>query len=458
MKTVVLAVAQVLITLPSFAITDLKLTPDQQEKFAGDLAIELSDRVRTMKREVKVYHYGTRGNQAYSYKPSGTWPETPTGSLTFNDDESIDLKRDNSYTTPVELDAPEAKDYFRAMAGMFTSHKLKWNVGPGLYAAVDPVQSESYTGTPWFMLEITIPKGSRYLDLRPFDGLIVTKKFAQEWFAGETSGRESRLVRLDDSHFVIEWRDILERPTFRKLVNESLQTLKIDELAYGWDHHTIQFCIDRSMNGSIAFNFIEPKFLERGGRVRVFVQNLEDHPSPQKAAAYSAVLDKIEMSRFSFTTSVNQSSQYIIANDDDSIYNSARMRLYSLGWAQKLQRESLILKWISKDGSFEQLYDYYVNRKCPPTVTTTTGNSSYTNICPTPKTVINEENFSVSTREDKNGTNNDWVYTTYTLDPLEKLRQTDATEYKRRLSLIERDLFGCSGKEEFEFENSPPNL
>ncbi len=130
-----------------------------QTDFRAELQKEFSRRVRTLSRPVSFYHYGGRGNSGL---------DAPRG----------DIPAD-AYTTPLELRPPEAKEYFKYYSSLFRVGKVDSQVGPGVYAAVDPVQSESYAKAPWMMLEILAPTGTRYLDLRPIDGLLLSKEFVE---------------------------------------------------------------------------------------------------------------------------------------------------------------------------------------------------------------------------------------------------------------------------------------
>ena len=100
-------------------------TPELKEKFTLELEAELSARIRTLKRDIRVYHYGTHGPNNYAVlNPDGN-PAQPTP-LKINSDEAIDLKCGNSvlvedYMSPVELHPVEAATYFRAMSGLMSS-------------------------------------------------------------------------------------------------------------------------------------------------------------------------------------------------------------------------------------------------------------------------------------------------------------------------------------------------
>lgn len=415
-----------------------------------------------MLRDIKVYHYGTRGTEAFSPVPSIIRPEIASSKLVINDDEAIDLKRDGSYFSPVELNPPEATEYFRAMTNLFSSReKLKWNVGPGLYAAVDPIQSESYAGRPWFMLEVTIPKGSKYLDLRPFDGIVVSKKFVSDWLSQIKLGEYRRgFKRTGANQFILSWRDLLEKPNFRKLVIQAIQKLNIDEFAYAWNEGTIKPCLDRSMEVEIAFNFVNPALLDRGGKLKLYTQNLEKDAPAEKKAAYKELIEKIEMSEIhgSYQVYKDPNQQNSASWSNSNLEQTMRIRLYTLGWTQILGHESLVRKWVSQGDNFDRQYDFYVNRNCPPQTSTNTAYYNGQSACVGIPFEFNRNFVTFVDKEDTYNPGQNYLYRHYYFDPTAKLKETDPTEYKRRMNIIERDTFGCSAKPELEVENIPPSL
>ena len=119
---------------------------------------------KELKQNIKVYHWGTRG----TLNDKGE-------KLRENFDESIVIKRLDSTqrysdSGPIELKPKEGETYIKEMARNFhrkLNHQTRhsWNAGEGLYFALEPISSAHYAGENWFLLEVTIPKGTYYLDL-----------------------------------------------------------------------------------------------------------------------------------------------------------------------------------------------------------------------------------------------------------------------------------------------------
>ncbi|MBC7396122.1 MAG: hypothetical protein H7333_01655, partial [Bdellovibrionales bacterium] len=252
------------------------LNADNASDFSEDLKHELMPLIRTLQRPVKFFHYGNRGFIKNSYRTT-----LPVDTLTFNKDEAIDLKRRQlgakvNYSAGSELSPPEAGNYFLAMAAHFNKIQSSgWYVGPGLYGAVDPVQSESYMGKPWFLLEINAPRGLRYLDLRP-EGkrLILSQSFIQKWVNPESGNELNSHGQTTDGRpiFKLKVNDLLALPKLGQIFRAAMKEMKIDAIAYAWLSSTISYCREVNHDEASAFNFMNDEGMARGIKLRVFTQ------------------------------------------------------------------------------------------------------------------------------------------------------------------------------------------
>ncbi len=402
--------------------------------FRNDLKSELSRRVRLFPRTVKVYHYGNRGTVR---RPDMHYDgSSPAETRRFNYDEAMDLKRGASgtaadYETSVELTPPESNNYFEAMAAQFANGDQSWNVGPGLYAAVDPVQSENYLGNPWFLLEITVPKGMKYLDLRPIDGLVVSEAFVQKYLleASLDNLDQLRLNRLGVNRFGIEIRSLMHFPKLRQALNDVLKELEVDVFAYAWSRHTYDVCKLNSYNQDVAFNFVNPDALNRGLSLKTFVSDLEAQAHPQKLAEYSRILDLIDSAKLNVYLNLDQNGKRTISSRDNG------SRMLTLGWSSVLKREPTYLKMVGNQSELDEVKKYFVEYQVQKGQLTLTFLEKY-----------------------KKTSTNSAGYVTHTLeyDPLKDLKENQSELYKERVQLIRNTVFGCDPR--YPQENIPPEV
>lgn len=420
----------------------LSRNENEYARVVADLRDEIAKQVRTLKRTVKVYHYGTRGPINYFNDPNQT--------LVFNQDEAIDLKRNGSYDSPVELNPPEATEYFRQLSGSFASAKqIRWNVGPGLYAAMDPIQSQNYAGNPWFLLEITVPAGTKYLEVRPVDGVIVSQVFMQKWFSALNDLDTGKVTRIEKDRFVIGFRAMLALPQLRQLIVDASKTLNVDFITYAWIAPTIQICKKRMDGIGTGFNFINPKFLDRKPILNVFTQSL-DHPSSAQKLAYEKLLKKVEASEVIF--SQNQSQNQANQKHTDVFQETTlrdwvsqfRIQTATMNWSSSFQTSSLLNDLIFGDSSLSEKMAKYSEEynRC-------IGNYCVQNFTP----VFLEKNFKTTiVHSNFNG------YKSYHLDPMAQLKKLKPIEYQKRLKMIESETFGCSPDSRFQEERTLPEF
>ena len=391
-----------------------------------DLRVELKSRLKTFHRPVKVYHYGNRGPLRYS-ELSGS---VQTTHLKINHHEAMDLARSRGkgpglYSGPVELSPPEAAKYFRAMTQNFRTEEPDWNVGQGLYAAIDPVQSEIYMGNPWFLLEISVPAGLRYLDIRPGDGIAVSEAFIRKWVVPESGRSYDRFEgkQLPNHLRGLEMKYLLELPKLAQMVFSLFDELKVDALAYPWQPHTSSFCANISGDGQIAFDFIDPRSLSRGIELKVFVQTLEAKANETKRAEYARVLDLIESSRLSMNAMVDSQGKM------EWMSNLAPSRVLTLGWVKALGRKSILSTFFPDQQSIASLEAFFIQHQA----------GGY------PLKLSYDPHYSL----DPTAANAELK-----LEPLELLEKIDSPAYEKRKALLESTIFGCNAK--FVEENRHP--
>jgi hypothetical protein len=295
-------------------------TQELRTKLLSDLTDDLQSQVLTLKRPIKVYHYGKRGpkqhnpylnqnEQGFNHSGWGYFDlARPQG--------SADL---SAYSSAAELNPPEASDYFKLKAGLiFGEGSSAGAAGAGLYAAVDPIQSETYAGGPWFLLEIEVPAKIRYL---PFSiGFKVSEQFFKKhlkqlnWLEHMSTDDDRWYIRLKNGSYGITKEAMIDIPELKQLYQEAIHKLKIDLLAYPWNAHALAHCRENNVAGpgsQIAFNFVNPDFLKRGGLLNVYVANLEADASEQKKKYYQNLLNVIEMGlwNISFSGSYDTSTK-----------------------------------------------------------------------------------------------------------------------------------------------------
>lgn len=406
-------------------------TESAKIQFVEELSKELEHRVKVFHRSIKVYHYGNRGDAIQTDRlPKPTHSSLPKK---INDEEVIDLKREGRTDTPVELNPPEAAAYFKAMSGLYRDRSIKWMVGPGLYGAVDPIQSESYAGNPWFLLEITIPRGNRYLDLRPFNSLVVSRQFVKKWF--ETVEIESihddDLVQIDSKWFKLSWIAILNDERLRNLTNRAFQRLKIDEIAYVWGRSSYSICNQRSFHASIAFNFVNPEFLDRGGELKLYVQSLEKNPEPAKITAYRGLLDLIDSAVIRFGMGLQKDGSLSVKTGD--LLSIAPIRILTSVWAKTLGRVSPFSPEVN------ELANYSVEGRWKPEYEPE-------------EALVDLSRFQVL-RDPTNANDRQLSF-----DPLLELKKTNPSEYQTRVKAIEQFTYACSSDPALSDEITPPAM
>ena len=226
-----------------------------REQKVAELAQGLLPAVRTLSRPITVYHYGSRGIVFYD-----------NGKCVLDGcQEIIDLKRNGQYDAAVELNPPEVKTYFKSLTAMFAAHQEKnWNMGGGLYAAVDPIQSITYAHGNWFLLEITLPIGTKYLDARKVS---VRVPYSTSF--------DRKLEAFMNSDIAID----------------AIASLGVDAIAYGWNNYSQRICNGDSFLPSTAFNLISPEAFSKF-KINLFTENVRRLSAGQSEEPYRNILER----------------------------------------------------------------------------------------------------------------------------------------------------------------------
>ncbi len=305
---------------------------------------EFQLRTKTLRRPLKFYHYGTRGNLNQSPFSRDRGP------LIYGRHEAINyLTGLENAMKPAPLKPPAAIHYFKSLAESHAAAdgEHEWTVGAGIYFATDPVQSESYIGLPWFLLEMELPADIRYLDIQgdnklEFPESILDVYRKHDYRDGPPMhGNEGvlgngvifgRLMRDDDT------RAILVR-LFREF--------KIDFIAYSWNLPSYGICLDfdgKRFEGGVAINVINPSLIDRAQNWSFFVAQLETSASPEKKNAYRLVLEKIELGYVKSIPLLKLNEEIEYSFSDASAWTS---RVATYGWNRALGRKSTLETFIS---------------------------------------------------------------------------------------------------------------
>lgn len=429
-----------------------------EHEFTTELVNELKSRVRTFPRPVRVYHYGGRAPGFLDAPRADTEIEIrslvamPTDILATQN-VSIQPKPPLSasqyetglipYRTPLELNPEEAVTYFEKFSSLFRDGELESQVGPGIYAATDLIQSESYAKNPWFLMEIEVPAGSRYLDLRPIDGLVVSKDFIDKWFPKFRDENNSRIVQFSriGDRFAIDWQSLLQVDALRKVIGRSLARLKVDALAYGWSEPKSELCQQITYELSTAFNFIEPSFAKRA-KLRVFVENMGLDPTEMKTKEYRRIFDLVHsypVRGDGFEPS-GQPGKSVTDTHINLFPQSSKMRALTYAWISSLMTPYPLSEILQNPNDAELVYKSVAG-------VSNDGSQVYSSSVPS--------TFALN-RDRMNCRSTDSHYTSCIYSPLEAMKKSDPKKAAAITAQYRRWTFGCS--EKFPSENRTPDI
>lgn len=249
------AIVQFLVLLtmmvPAVGSAQNSTQSSDQQSAEALLTRDLTAGVAPMERDIRIYHYMVLGNYDAS---------TP------NLEETLKWYWSKYETEPSRR--AEVAEYLRQVTGRFwdlnyVAHDYI-NAGPGVYLATDPHISMSFGkgNNPWArsgMLELTVPKGARYLNVVqniPIKPDTISA-LAKEGIV--SSGDVYNLFIKKNVKGPVFFRDTLKNMTqpkhrrFRVLVHQILSNLGVQVIEYNWLTSLLNFCAKHTFS---AFNFI----------------------------------------------------------------------------------------------------------------------------------------------------------------------------------------------------------
>lgn len=422
------------------------------DEFSTELVNELKSRVRTFTRPVRVYHYGgrspglldaPRADMEAELRSLVAMPVDTSASKPALPESELALA---PYRTPLELSPKEAVTYFEKFSSLFREGQLESIVGPGIYASIDPVQSESYAKNTWFLMEIEVPTGSRYLDLRPTDGIVVSKAFIEKWFPKLRNGNGDRVANLKriGNNFYISWNSVLEHDALRRMVSRSLASLKVDAIAYSWSSPSSELCGKIAFEQRTGFNFIEPSFAKRA-KLRVFVENMGLDPAASKTKEYRRIFDLIHSYPLAFFSYHSTDPRTLNSSDPGPRLGPAnfKMRTSTYAWTASLMRPYPLSEILVNPRDAEQFYGN--------AGTSLNGASQGYPFSSLSELPVDTSRMSCTTVTESGNTRNTCNYS-----PLDAMRKSDPKKAAAILAQYRKWTFGCS--EKYPGENRTPEL
>jgi hypothetical protein len=345
------------------AITQLDLElesllqhPEARREAVNELIDSYRPRLRTLRRSIRAFHYGWRTSME-----SGSTTKIALDAKRLGPGVTS-LQDPRAYQTPLELQPPELDEYFRKKAGLFfgsQNHSPGAVAGPGLYAAIDPIQSQDYAGSPWVLVEIETPAGTNYINEQ--DLQVVNSDFFQkrlkhiDWRSIALQDGNGYVRTQEGDYYLLDFEVVTQSPTLLRLMTEALQELKVDFLLYAWRKPSITLCKLSGVGGPNSrstMNFINPEFITRGGKLRVYVAELEANPPREKMKHYRELLEVIELSPFITPDESSEKygknpgrfqKRFLYGNrkeEAEHAYPADLIFFRTYGWNQPLKRKS----------------------------------------------------------------------------------------------------------------------
>ncbi|MDH4468874.1 MAG: hypothetical protein QE271_12515 [Bacteriovoracaceae bacterium] len=262
-----------------------------------DLDQWIQRHLKTTNKAFKSYHWGERVPSTFKegttvYKESdGTISGKLQHYINWNElfqYSHSELKTgDEEGTYPILTTDLAGLNYFQSMASNFSydESQLKpnqfaenWNVGMGLNAAFDPLQSMDWAGENWILLEINTPAGTNYLDYSNLKyeqinnnnnndcaSLSIPFTLVNPAFNGghPKNGHTLNILYQNSS-------------SFRKIFQEKLKQHKISFIKYGWNEPRFTQCNTTNFALGlyhISFNYIDPEITKSPGfEVKLFTK------------------------------------------------------------------------------------------------------------------------------------------------------------------------------------------
>jgi len=163
----------------------------------AELKAAISKEVKTLERDINVYHYATRSNGP--------------GKMHEEVIPIFDADGKGGMNGAVPFQSQVYQEYFKALTTQYEDNSgTEWHFGKGgMYAAIDPVQSGDYAGIPPVLLEITIKAGARYLNQReypPSDNLNVSGSYITQKIRDQDPQVKKILKELNIIFISFPWR------------------------------------------------------------------------------------------------------------------------------------------------------------------------------------------------------------------------------------------------------------
>jgi hypothetical protein len=222
------------------------------------LFLQKNNHIAKTEKDIVVYHYAKMGDADYNKKR-------------YKEDTVIrEIVNINSYDNVISLEHPEAKNYYEMMSGAF--HK-KMNaihmIKGGFYAAADPIQSVQYALEPGILIEVTVPKGTKYIDTRR-----------------KVSKYDITTSLTEKINYLFDYK-----PESFANLSIALKRLNISFLLYRWIVVTSSHCSEIHNSKNFAFNFISPE-ISNNLYFKTYTTNIGDNPSFHKLYYYRRYLKK----------------------------------------------------------------------------------------------------------------------------------------------------------------------
>jgi hypothetical protein len=242
----------------NLANKDSEKSPSAQE-ITRLMAKEFAPHVITLTRDIKVYHYFEWTRKA------GPGREVP-------------------------LKYPLFQNLFRSLLGDFwLEFREEYNgkaAGPGMYAAIDPIISESYGNT---MLEVTLKKGSKILDLSSnisFSSTFTDKlnSFVQDktnskyrvdgGFSTFTLQHFAISNRIKNDPILVQKYKNQPRYVLGQIFKQMIKEQKITAIAYSWISRVRPTLCTNDSRQSRSIHYRERKLINLQKRFRVVPEKL----------------------------------------------------------------------------------------------------------------------------------------------------------------------------------------
>ncbi len=269
--------------------------------------------VKTTQRAVSFYHYGSRSNQ---------------GKIAL--DEIIDLpSTDGTYSGPVSIHPMDVngkdigREYLMSMArSALHSSDQTWELGRGLYTATEPLASIGYSGDPGFLLKVTVPSKSNYLDIRiAHRDIKLTDVQASALSCFLSSGTTSHLITVFDLTY---W---IKNANSQHLIQRFFDRHALVFTAAGYGLYDFKECSFNPKLDYMTMAVFQNAHMLHGVTTEVIVPNTLAAREPTNNVAYKSVFSYLEQFTCDGLKLPDGYSNNLCAQDGNSTYKA--FNLYS---------------------------------------------------------------------------------------------------------------------------------